>query len=138
MSPWIFSIKFPYDTQFIFGSLMFTVGEDENFELLTWRPAPIHHASVYGIAPYYPVDPSISSGACSCLNPHTGPYYLSAMTSQGLPIGKTIFQSSDGTLSSSSLGQLLIEIPSKTTLRSGVVPTGTCHRGLLHQHGGFS
>jgi hypothetical protein len=30
MAPWTFSIKFPYDTQFTFGSLMFTAREDED------------------------------------------------------------------------------------------------------------
>jgi hypothetical protein len=30
MPPWTFSIKFPYDTEFTFESLMFTAGEDEN------------------------------------------------------------------------------------------------------------
>jgi hypothetical protein len=52
MASWAFSVKFPYDAQFTFGSLMFVVGEDGNFELLTRGPAPKHLASVYGQAPY--------------------------------------------------------------------------------------
>jgi hypothetical protein len=83
---------------------MFTTGEDRNLELLTRGPAPRHPALVYEIASYYLADPSTSGGACSGLNPHVGSYCLSAMTSQGLPIGKIIFQSSTGTSSSSSLG----------------------------------
>jgi hypothetical protein len=81
MAPWIFSIKFPRDTQFIFGSLMFTAGEEENLELLTQGVALNHPALVYGKAPYYPIDPSTSGEACSHLNPYAGPYYLASMTS---------------------------------------------------------
>jgi hypothetical protein len=104
MAPWTFSIKFPYDAQFIFGSLLFATGEDGNLELLTRGPTPRHHVPVYGTAPYHPADPSTSVGACSGLNPHAGQYYLSVMTSQGHQIGKTIFQTSTGTSSSSSSG----------------------------------
>jgi hypothetical protein len=84
MAPWTFSVKFPYDTQFIFGLLMFAAGEDGNLELLTRVLVPRHPWPIYGKAPYYPADPSTSStlgGACSGLNPHAGLYYLSAMTS---------------------------------------------------------
>jgi hypothetical protein len=102
MDPWTFSIKFPYDTQFIFGLLMFATREDRNLELLIRGPAPRHPTPVFGTTPYYPTDPSISSGAYSCLNAHAGSYYLSAMVSQGLSIEKTIFQTSTRTLSSSS------------------------------------
>jgi hypothetical protein len=76
-----FNIKFLYDTQFIFGSLIFAAGEDGNLELLTQGPAPRHLVPVYGVSLNYPADPSILGGACSSLNPHAGPYYLSAMTS---------------------------------------------------------
>jgi hypothetical protein len=104
MAPWTFSIKFPYGTQFILGSLMFAAREDGDLELLTRGPTPIHPASVYGKAPNYLADPSTSGGAYSGLNPHAGLYHLSAMTSQGCLIGKTIFQYSTGTSSSSSSG----------------------------------
>jgi hypothetical protein len=104
MAPWTFNIKFPYDTQFISGSLMFVVGEDGNLELLTQGPGLKHPELVYGQAPYYMVDPSTSGGARSGLNPYAGLYYLSAMTSRGLPIGAPIFQPSAGTASSSSSG----------------------------------
>jgi hypothetical protein len=83
---------------------MLSTGEDGKLELLIRGSATRHPAPVYGGAPYYPTDPSISGGACSSLNPHVGLYYLSAMTSQGRPIGKTIFQSSTRTSSSSSSG----------------------------------
>jgi hypothetical protein len=83
MAHWTFSVKFSYNTQFIFESLMFAVVEDENIELLIQRPTPRHLTPVYGVSPYYPIDPSISGGACSGLNPCTWQYYLSAMTPQG-------------------------------------------------------
>jgi hypothetical protein len=104
MAHWILSIKFLYDTQFIFGSLMFATGEDENLKLMTRGLAPRHPTLVYGASPYYPVDPSTSGRVCSGLNPHVGSYYLSAMTSQGRPIRKTILQSPAGASSSSSSG----------------------------------
>jgi hypothetical protein len=88
MAPWTFSLKFPYDTQFIFEPLMFTAGEDESLELLTRGPAPRYPAPVYETTPYYPVDPSTSSRAYLDLNPHAMPYYLSTMTSQGHLIGR--------------------------------------------------
>jgi hypothetical protein len=80
---------------------MLAVGEDGNLKLLTRGPAPRHPALVYGKASYYPIDPTTSGGVCSGLNPYVGSYYLSAMTSQGIPIGAPIFQSSVGTVSSS-------------------------------------
>jgi hypothetical protein len=104
MAHWIFNIKFPYDTYFIFKSLMFATGEDENCELLTQGPAPRHPVSIYGASPYYSTDPSISGGACSGLNPHAGPYYLFAIKSQGRLIRKNSIQSSDGSSNSSSSG----------------------------------
>jgi hypothetical protein len=101
MAPWTFSIKFPYGAQFIFGSLMFAVGEDGNLELLTWGAAPKHPTLVYGQAPYYPTNPSTSGGSCLGMNPYAGSYFLAAMMSQGIPIKATISQPSVGTLSSS-------------------------------------
>jgi hypothetical protein len=81
---------------------MFTTGQDKNLELLTRGPAPRHHVPAYGKSPNYPVDPSTSGRAYSGLNPYAGSYYLSAMTSQGFPIGTPIFQPPDGTSGSSS------------------------------------
>jgi hypothetical protein len=71
---------------------MFAAGDDRNLELLTQGLAPRHLASIYGVSPYYPANPSISGEACSGLNPHTGSYYLSAITSQERLIEKTILQ----------------------------------------------
>jgi hypothetical protein len=79
-----FEVKFPYITQFLFRSLMFTTGEDRTLELLTQGPAPSHYEPIYGEASYYPADPSTSSApndTCLGLNPYAGTYYLSATTS---------------------------------------------------------
>jgi hypothetical protein len=91
MEPWIFSIKFPYDTQFTFEPLMFFIGEDENLELLTRGPTPKHLESVYGQASYLPASLSTSGGACPGLNPYVGPYHRATKTTEGLPIGAHIF-----------------------------------------------
>jgi hypothetical protein len=107
MAHWIFNMKFPYDTQFLFASLMFDAGEDGNLELFTWGPTPSHLAPVYRKDPYFSVDPStssISGSVCSGLNPYAGSYYLSDMTSQERLIWTHIFQPSPGTSSSSSSG----------------------------------
>jgi hypothetical protein len=82
---------------------MFAARDDRNLELLTRGPASKHPAPVYRQAPYLLADPSTSGEARSGLNPHAWPYYLSAMTSQGRPIGKTILQPSAGASCSSSL-----------------------------------
>jgi hypothetical protein len=125
MAPWTFNIEFSYDTQFIFRFLMFTVGDDENLELLTQGLAPRHLASVYGVSPYYPTDPSTSGGACLGLNPRVGSYYLSAMTSQGYPIEKTILQPSTGASSSTCSGATPNRDSTEDYLRLGAVLVGT-------------
>jgi hypothetical protein len=48
MALWMFDVKFPYDTQFIFGSLTFAAGEDGNLKMLPLGPAPECLAPVYG------------------------------------------------------------------------------------------
>jgi hypothetical protein len=121
MAPWTIEVKFLHDTQFLFGSLMFTTGEDRNLELLTRGPAPTHRKPVYGEALYYPTNPSASasSDAHSGLNPYEWSYYPSAMTSQGYLTGHL---SSSLWLEHRALllrEHSQIEIPSKTTLRSG-------------------
>jgi hypothetical protein len=107
MDPWTLNMKLLYDTQFIFGSLMFTDEEDGNLELLTRGPAPRHLAPVYRESLYYPTDlstSSTSSSSYSGLNPHAGSYHLFTVTSRGHPIEAPIFQPLVGTSSSVSLG----------------------------------
>jgi hypothetical protein len=125
MIPWTFSIKFSYDTQFIFKSLLFTVREDESLELLTRGPPPRHLAPVYGQPPYLLANPYTSSGACSCLNPYAGLYYLSTKTSQGRPIKKLYSILQLEHLFPHRQGQFLIRIPSKTNLKLRAVLAGT-------------
>jgi hypothetical protein len=134
-----------------FGSLMFSIGEDRNLELLTRGPASKHHALVYGQPSYLPIDPSTSSRACSGLNSYAGPYYLSAVTPLGRPIGKTILQPPAGESSSSSSGatpnqESLIDYlefggsvcwnPAIKDYRINMLEP--CHQRLSHQHGGPS
>ncbi len=102
MAPWTFNIKFSYDTQFTFGSLMFAVVKDENLELLTRCLAPERLTLVYGQPPYLPASTSTSGGARSDLNPYPGSYHRAAKTTPGIPIGAPIFQSLAGTSSSST------------------------------------
>jgi hypothetical protein len=65
---------------------MFTAGEDGNLELQIRGPPPRQWALIYGEAPYYPADlPSTTTlmldSVRSSLNPYTGPYTLTVMTS---------------------------------------------------------
>jgi hypothetical protein len=107
MAPWTFEVKFPYGTQFLFGTLMFTAGEDRTIKLLTHSPSPSHHELIYGEAPYYPVDPSTalaSGGTRSGLNPYAGSYAPIAMTSWGHPIEAPVAWSPARTSSPTSSG----------------------------------
>jgi hypothetical protein len=102
MTPWTFDVKFPYNTQFTFESLMFVVGEDENLKLLTQGPAPKCLTLVYGQASYLSTISSTSGDAYSGLNPYAGPYHRAAKTIQGIPIGASILQPSTRASTSSS------------------------------------
>jgi hypothetical protein len=109
MTPWVYNEKFPVGTQFLFGTLMFNVGEDENLELKVRGLPPRQWAPIYGEAPYGRTGPSstitsTSDDICSALNPYAGSYILATMTSQGYPIRVPIFQPSPGTSSSTSSG----------------------------------
>jgi hypothetical protein len=101
MAPCTLSIKFSYDTQFTFVSLMFNAEKDRNLELLTRGPPQKHPASVYGQALYLPTCSSTSGSVCSYLNPYTGSYHRTAKT--GISIEAPIFQPSAGTSSYSSV-----------------------------------
>jgi hypothetical protein len=131
MAPWTFKVKFPYDTQFLFKSLMFTTREGRTLELLTRDPVPSHHKPIYEEATYYPADPSAfsaSNGVCSGLNPCVEPYYLSTMTSQGYPIGMPIIQPQAGTLglTSSVVSTNRDSIEDYHQMRLVAVSPGTC------------
>jgi hypothetical protein len=98
----MFNVKFSYNTQFIFGSLTFVTGQNENFKMLPPRPAPEHLSPVYGQTLCLSAISSTSDGACSGLNPYTGPYIHTAKLVRGFPIVTSILQPSIGALSSSS------------------------------------
>jgi hypothetical protein len=78
MATWTFNVKFPYDTQFTFRSMMFVVGEDRNLKMLAPGSAPEHLMPVYRQAPYLLAISSTSAGAYSGLNPYAAPYHHTA------------------------------------------------------------
>jgi hypothetical protein len=55
MAPWSFDMKFPRGTQFTYGSLMFTAGEDGDLKMLPLGPALEHPT---------PAPSSALGGAC--------------------------------------------------------------------------
>jgi hypothetical protein len=57
------NIKFPRDTQFTFGSLTFTTGEDGDLNMLPLEAALEHLALVHGPDPCSPANSSTSGGA---------------------------------------------------------------------------
>jgi hypothetical protein len=63
MSPWTFDMKFPLDTQFTFGSLMFAMGEDGDLKMLLPGSASEHPT---------PAPSSTLGGACLGLDPFAG------------------------------------------------------------------
>jgi hypothetical protein len=92
MAPWMFDVKFPYDTQFTFGSLPFAAGEDGNLKMLPLGSAPELLASVYGQAPSFLTISSTSGGACSGMDPYARPYIRTAILIRGIPIVTFILQ----------------------------------------------
>jgi hypothetical protein len=124
LAPWTFKVKFSYGTQFLFGTLMFTIGEDGTLKLLARGPAPSHHKPIYGEAPYYPAEPRATlapGGARSGLNPYVGLYTSTAITSWGHPIGVPASWSSIETVSSTSLGTSTSRKPAAEAHRISMV-----------------
>jgi hypothetical protein len=102
MALWTFGIKFSYDTQFTFGSLMFAAGEDGNLKMLPPASAPERLTPVYGQAPYFSVISSTIGGAYSGMDPYTGLHIRTIKLIQGILIVMSILQPSAGASSSSS------------------------------------
>jgi hypothetical protein len=96
MATWTFNVKFPYDTQFTFRSMMFVVGEDRNLKMLAPGSAPEHLMPVYRQAPYLLAISSTSAGAYSGLNPYAAPYHHTAKFIQGILSRASILQPSAG------------------------------------------
>jgi hypothetical protein len=93
MAPWTFDIKFHLGTQFTFGSLMFTAGEDGDLKMLPPGPASEHPA----LAPS-----STLGGACSGLDPFIGLYICTAKLVRDIPIVMSILRPFVGASSLSS------------------------------------
>jgi hypothetical protein len=93
MAPWTFDIKFHLGTQFTFGSLMFTAGEDGDLKMLPPGPASEHPA----LAPS-----SILGGVCSGLDPFIGLYICTAKLVRDIPIVMSILRPFVGASSLSS------------------------------------
>jgi hypothetical protein len=70
-------MKFPLVTQFTFGSLTFTVGEDGDLKMLPPGPAPEHLT---------PAPSSASGGAYSGLDPFAGLHIRTAKLIRGISI----------------------------------------------------
>jgi hypothetical protein len=94
MAPWTFDMKFPLGTQFTFGSLTFTVGEDGDLKMLPPGPVPEHPT---------PAPSSTSGSTWSSLDPFAGLYIRTAKLIQGIPIMTSNLQKFTRAPSSSSL-----------------------------------
>jgi hypothetical protein len=86
-------MKFPLGTQFTFGSLTFTAGEDEDLKMLPSGPAPEHPT---------PAPLSALGGGCSGLDPFAGLYIRTAKLVRGILIVTSTLRSFIRASSSSS------------------------------------
>jgi hypothetical protein len=125
MAPWTFDVKFPYVTQFTFGSLTFAAGEDGNLMILPPGSALEHLTPVYGQAPCFLTISSTIGGACSSLDPYAGLHIRTIKLVRGILIMTSILHPSAGASSSSSSAASPIKIQLMITLRMREVPVGT-------------
>jgi hypothetical protein len=102
MTPWIYDVMFPLDTQFTFGSLKFTAGEDGELRILPLGPAPKRRMPADGQVPSSLTTSSISGGACSGLDPFTGLYIRTTKIIWGILIVMSILRPLAGASTSSS------------------------------------
>jgi hypothetical protein len=93
MSPWTFDMKFPFSTQFTFGSLTFAIGEDEDLKMLPPGPAPEHPT---------PAPSSTSDSTYLGLDPFAGLYIRTAKLVRGILIVTSTLRTFTRALSSSS------------------------------------
>jgi hypothetical protein len=91
MAPWIFDVKFPLGTEFTFGSLMFTVGEDGDLWMLPPSEATEHTALS-----------SASSETQADSDFFDGSYIRTVRLVRGIPVVTTILRPCAGASSSSS------------------------------------
>jgi hypothetical protein len=93
MAHWTFDMKFPLNTQFTSGSLMFAVGEDGDLKMLPPGPALEHPT---------PAPSSTSGSTCSGLDPFAGLYIHTAKLVRGILIVMSTLRTFTRALSSSS------------------------------------
>jgi hypothetical protein len=97
MPPWTFDMKFPFGTQFTFGSLTFAVRENEDLKMLPPRPALEHPT---------PAPSSTSGSTCSGSDPFAGLYIHTTKLVRGIPIVtstlRTFTEAPSSSLSASS------------------------------------
>jgi hypothetical protein len=89
----MFDVKVSYDTQLTFGSLTFTIKEDENLKMLSPGPTPEH----LPLASW-----SVSSGSCSWSNLYAGSYIRIAKIVWGITVVTSILWPLAGTSSPSA------------------------------------
>jgi hypothetical protein len=94
MAPWMFNVKFSRSTEFTFGLLTYTVGEDRDLKMLPPGLAPEHLALASS---------SMSGGSYSSLDPCAGLYIRTTKLVRGISIVTSILRSLSGASSSSSL-----------------------------------
>jgi hypothetical protein len=93
MTPWTLDIKFPLDTQFIFGSLTLSLGRTETSRCCPPGPATEHPT---------PAPSSTSGNTCSGLDPSAGLYIRTAKLVRGIPVVTFTLRTFTGAPSSSS------------------------------------
>jgi hypothetical protein len=111
-------VKFPLDTQFTFGSLMFIMGEDGDLKMLPLEAALEHLVLERGSDPCSLANSSTSDNTYSRMDPCAELFLRTVEIIQGIPVVTSIVQPLAGVSSSSSLAtstQLMI------TPRLGVV-----------------
>jgi hypothetical protein len=131
MAPWTFNVKFPCDTQFIFCSLTFTVGEDGDLKILPLGPAPKRITPTHGQDPSSSATSFASGGTCSDLDPFAGLYICTAKIIQGIPVVTSILRPLSGDSSSSSSAASPEPNSSDDYLKIGV---GTYGDSVMESH----
>jgi hypothetical protein len=91
MAPWTFDVKFPLGTEFTFGSLTFTAGEDGDLRMLPPGEV-IEHTALSSASSETQVDSNFFDG----------PYIRTVKLIRGIPVVTTILRPYAGASSSSS------------------------------------
>jgi hypothetical protein len=97
-----FNLKFPGGTQFTFGSLTISTGEDGNMKMLPLEATLECLVLVHGPDPCSPANSSALDGACSRSDPCVGLFLRTVKIVQGILIVTSILQPSVGASISSS------------------------------------